>query len=249
MAEAGADVVIADCRIVEGIEIAERIQKTYGVQATAIEVDIGDKSSVNKMLDQAEAWLPGVDILINNAALTVEAGPGMTEDYFATFEDYPQDAWESALRTNLSGVFYCTQGFGSRVISRGVSGVVINVSSIYGLVGPDHRLYNRDKNSDANVGQFNTPLSYSATKGALISMTRYLATYWAKDNIRVNSVTLGGVYNGHDAEFVKQYSYRTPMGRMARKEEYCGAIQFLASNASSYMTGANLVIDGGWTAW
>ena len=161
-----------------------------------------------------------------------------------SFEDFPIELWNEGITVNLTGMFLCAQAVTKPMLEQG-SGVIVNVSSMYGLVGPDQRLY---KSSDKEKKVFK-PVIYSVTKSAVIGLTRYLATYWAGKNIRVNALTPGGVFNEHTDEFVHRYSYRTPLGRMAEKSEYCGALLFLVSDASSYMTGANLVVDGGWTAW
>jgi NAD(P)-dependent dehydrogenase (short-subunit alcohol dehydrogenase family) len=129
-----------------------------------------------------------------------------------------------------------------------VGGVIVNISSTYGVVAPDQRLYEGVKSPYADTG-FNTPVSYAVTKTAVLGLTRYLATYWGSKNIRVNALTPHGVFDNHDESFVRNFVYRSPMGRMARNDEYRGALLFLVSDASSYMTGANLIVDGGWTAW
>jgi len=189
-----------------------------------------------------------IDILINNAALTVRGGTSTLGNYFEDFEEYPVALWNKALAVNLTGVFLCCQAVGRQMVKQ-ESGVIVNISSTYGLVGPDHRIYEGIENPHDKEQSINTPIAYSVTKGGVVSLTRYLATYWAPKNIRVNTLTPGGVNENHDTRFVANYASRTPLGRMARREEYRGAILFLVSEASSYMTGANLVVDGGWTAW
>ena len=142
-------------------------------------------------------------------------------------------------------MFLCTQAVAPTMLAQG-RGVVVNICSTYGLVGPDQRLYEHDDPAAAPAFK---PVSYSVTKSAAIGLTRYLAAYWGGKGIRVNSLTPGGVFNGHSDEFVRRYAARTPLGRMAARHEYTGALLFLLSDASSYMTGSNLVVDGGWTAW
>ncbi|MBU0512417.1 MAG: SDR family oxidoreductase, partial [Chloroflexi bacterium] len=160
-----------------------------------------------------------------------------------TFEDYPLELWQQALDVNLTGAMLCCQAAVRPMLEQG-RGVIINIASIYGLAAPDQRLYQRE-------GQFPQykPAYYTVTKAGVLGLTKYLAAYYAGKNIRVNALTPGGVYNGHDDEFVKAYSARAVMGRMAEKDEMNGALLFLASEASKYMTGANLIVDGGWTAW
>ncbi len=248
LAEAGANVVLADVREGACQSLAEEIMSKRRVRAIAVKVDVADPAAVQKMTERTVAEFKRVDILINNAALTVKGGSEQVKDYFAPFEDYPLEVWKKALRINLTGVFLCSQAVGKQMIKQN-RGVIINICSTYGVVAPDQRIYENARSPYDPTITFNTPASYSATKGAVLALTRYLATYWAGKNIRINALTPGGVFDQHDGEFVKSYSYRTPMGRMADKSEYRGAILFLASDASSYMTGANLIVDGGWTAW
>lgn len=247
LAEAGANVVIADINQEAAQKIAEKIVARHKVEALPIAVDVSDKKSVEQMVQQVMRKFNRIDILINNAALTVKSGTELP-NYFAAFEDYPLEVWEKALKVNLTGMFICSQAVGRQMVKQN-KGVIVNISSTYGVVGPDQRIYEKSRSPYDKSIRFNTPISYSVTKGAVLALTRYLATYWAGKNIRVNALTPGGVYDKHDEEFVKSYVYRTPLGRMAEKGDYRGAILFLVSDASSYMTGANLIVDGGWTAW
>ena len=158
------------------------------------------------------------------------------------FEEFPLDLWNQTLSVNLTGVFLCSQEFGRAMTKRG-KGVIVNIASHYGLVGADQRIYGSSK--------LNSPVSYATSKGGIVNLTKYLAAYWHSKNVRVNTLTLGGVQDNsyQNKEFIKNYSKKTILGRMAKKEDYKGAILFLISDASSYMTGSNLIIDGGWTAW
>lgn len=178
-----------------------------------------------------------IDILINNAFVTVAQG---IEGYFDPFEYYPLAMWEMALKTNLTGTFLITQAVGRQMVKQG-KGVILNIASDVGVISPNHRIY--------EGMPFNTPLSYSMCKAAIIHMTKYLATYWADKGIRVNCLSPAGVYNNQPKEFVQRLSNLIPMGRMAQPDEYKAAVVFLVSDASSFMTGANLIIDGGRTCW
>lgn len=244
-AEASVHVVVADLRGGVAKECANWLNTKGHPKAVAIETDITNKTSVQEMVNRVFKEFGRVDILVNNAALDPKFDPEHADEHTNSFEDYPLELWNQSLDVDLTGMFLCAQAAGNIMVKQG-SGVIVNICSTYGVVGPDQRLYERD---DETVPRTYKPITYSVTKSAVLGFTRYLATYWSGKNIRVNALTLGGVFNEHDEEFVRRYSYRTPLGRMAEKSEYWGALLFVASDASSYMTGANLVVDGGWTAW
>jgi NAD(P)-dependent dehydrogenase (short-subunit alcohol dehydrogenase family) len=244
IAEAGGHAVLADICHDAARDAARQISPA---QATGVRVDVTSKDSVQAMVDVVHDKFGRIDILINNAALTVQGGGERTASYFSKFEDYPLDLWDEALRVNLTGAFLCSQAVG-KIMVAAQSGVVLNIASDVGTISPDHRIYDGARSPHTGL-PFNTPIGYATTKAGLINMTRYLATYWAPHGIRVNSLSPGGVYAGHDPHFVDNLTSRIPMARMAHEDEYKGAVLFLVSDASSYMTGANLLIDGGRTAW
>ncbi|HEV7666049.1 MAG TPA: SDR family oxidoreductase [Chloroflexota bacterium] len=225
---------------------ASAAPRTLGVR-----LDVSNEASVQKAFAAAVQHFGRLDILVNNAALTVRGGSERLSpaDYFAPFETYKREVWDQALAVNLTGMVLCAQAAGRQMLRQApAGGVIVNISSTYGVVAPDQRLYDNVKSPYADTG-FNTPVSYAVTKTAVLGLTRYLATYWGSKNIRVNALTPHGVFDNHDDSFVRNFTYRSPMGRMARNDEYRGALLFLVSDASSYMTGANLIVDGGWTAW
>ncbi len=246
VAEAGGHPVIAD--LSEDTErVAAALAGAHGREALGVRVDITRPDDVAAMAGTVMEKFGRIDILINNAALTVRGGGDRAAEYFAPFEDYPLDLWELALQVNLTGSFLCCQAVGRVMVARR-AGVILNIASDVGNVSPDHRIYRGAVNPDTGAA-FNTPIAYATTKAGLINLTRYLATYWADKGIRVNCLSPGGVYAGHDPRFVENLTSRIPLGRMAHEDEYKGAVLFLISDASAYMTGANLVVDGGRTAW
>ena len=246
--EAGARVVIGDLDGERAAALAAELSEECALGA---KLDVSDEDSVAGVVGQGVSKCGRLDILVNNAALTVRGGSERLSpaDYFAPFEDYKRDVWDQALSVNLTGMMLCAQAAGRQMQAQDPSGgVIVNISSTYGVVAPDQRLYDGVRSPYADTG-FNTPVSYAVTKTAVLGLTRYLATYWGTRNIRVNALTPHGVFDNHDDAFVKNFVYRSPLGRMARNDEYRGALLFLVSDASSYMTGANLIVDGGWTAW
>jgi NAD(P)-dependent dehydrogenase (short-subunit alcohol dehydrogenase family) len=237
----GAKVAVFDCAADE-----RRAAAAFGdarAQILSLPVDVVDRSAVEAALAVVNERLGTPDGLINAAAL--DSPPDAPAEENGSFEQYPEPSWDRVMDVNVKGTMICCQVIGGQMAAAG-RGSIVNVSSIYGLVSPDQRLYEYRRASGAG---FFKPVAYAASKSAVLNVTRYLATYWAAKNVRVNTVTFGGVFNGQDERFLAAYADRVPMRRMAREDEYDGSILFLLSEASSYMTGSNLVVDGGWTAW
>lgn len=201
-------------------------------------VDITDSAALRDLQKHLRAGLGDVDVLINNAA-------AKSPNFFAPFHEFPLQDWEMVFETNVTAAMQCCQVFGHAMAERG-AGSIINTLSIYGIVAPDQRIY---EGSLYEGRAINTPAVYSASKAALWGLTKYLAAYWGARNVRVNAVTPGGVESGQNETFKMRYSGRVPMGRMARAEELPGAFVYLASDASSYVTGQNICVDGGLTVW
>ncbi|OGU63096.1 MAG: short-chain dehydrogenase [Ignavibacteria bacterium RBG_13_36_8] len=240
LSEAGANIIVTDLDEKKCEEFAESLQ----TESLGMELDVTKPESIKKLRDMVFKKFGKIDVLVNNAAINdmFENPKAALEQ--SKFENYPLELWQKSVDVNLAGVFLCSQILGS-VMAERKSGSIINIASTYGMVAPDQSLY---KNKNGNQ-TFYKPPAYSATKGAVISFTKYLAAYWGNSGVRVNSLSPGGVENQQDKFFVEKYSNKTPLGRMAKPTDYKGAIVFLASDASSYMTGANLVVDGGWTCW
>mgnify|MGYP000341884141 FL=1 len=234
LSESGAKLIIADMKNTD----IKFLSKELGIDN--VEIDVTSETSVINAMKFVHEKMGGLDGVVNNAAAT---GEGLMKEgeVFADFEDYPLSVWKKTIDVNLTGSFLVAREAGKIMKSTSSNGVLINISSIYGVVAPDHRIYE---------GQpFRSFPGYSASKAGIIGLTKWLSTWWGDSNIRVNSVTPGGVFNDHNEDFVKAYSNRTPMARMADREELVGMIIYLLSDASSYVTGQNFIVDGGFTAW
>lgn len=240
LAEAGAKVVVADIDQKACTDLAVEISVQTGTCCYGLAVDLAYEDSVVYWAKQLFNVVGHVDVLINNAATK-------SENFFAPLERYSLEDWNKVMAVNVTGMFLATRELGSQMANRG-KGSIINISSIYGCVGPDQRIYEGSWYESLG-GAINTPLIYSATKGAVVAMTKYLATYWGPKGVRTNTLTPGGVASGQNGVFHENYSKRVPLGRMADPEEMVGALMFLASDASTYVNGQNLIVDGGWTAW
>jgi 2-deoxy-D-gluconate 3-dehydrogenase len=242
LAEAGACVVAADLNGDVAGAVAEELNQA-GFKALGVKVDVTSPESTQEMAAKAVEAFGRLDVLVCSAALDPKFDSSQSGQHRNTFEDYPVEAWRQALDVNLTGPFLCAQAAVKPMLEQN-HGAIINICSTYGLVGPDQRIYIKP-----GQPQQYKPAYYSTTKSGILGLTRYLATYYAGTNIRVNALTPGGVYNNHDEIFTQNYSARTVIGRMAHLDEMNGALLYLASDASSYMTGSNVVVDGGWTAW
>jgi len=245
LAEAGATVAVVDLNDSASQAVADTLTKS-GYKAQAFAVDITQPDSVNAMVENVLSAFGRIDILVNSAALDPKFDPDAMKKGITpgAFEDYPLEQWNAALNVNLTGMFLITQACVKPMLAQGKKGSIINICSTYGLNGPDQRIYIKDGERVAFK-----PVYYTVTKAGVMGFTKYLAAYYAGTDIRVNALTPGGVFNNHEDYFVKNYSAKTIIGRMAEKDEMNGALLFLASDASSYMTGNNVVVDGGWTAW
>jgi NAD(P)-dependent dehydrogenase (short-subunit alcohol dehydrogenase family) len=242
LAELGAAVAVVDLDRQQVEEFAAELSEQYKVAAVGVACDVSSAESVEQMVGQVVSVLGRIDVLHNNAA----SKSSDIRAFFAPFEEYTLKTWREVTAVNLDGMFLVAQAVGRQLLKQQSGGSVIQTASIYGLVGPDPRIY---EGSEYLGGPINTPAVYAATKAAVVGLTRYLATHWAPHGIRVNCLVPGGVGSGQNSEFADRYSARVPLGRMAKAEEIVGAVLFLASDASSYVTGQILAVDGGWTAW
>ena len=240
LSEAGASVIVCDLDESECAKFAS----TLPALALGISADITNKKSVKDLRDKILSNYGKIDILVNNAAINDKFEDPLSALEDSKFENYPLEMLKKSLDVNVTGMFLCSQIIGTEMATKGY-GSIINIASTYGLVAPDQSIYKNEKGEQT----FYKSAAYPVTKGAVISFTRFLAAYWGNKGVRVNTLTPGGVEDNQDEFFVKNYSKRTPLGRMAHPADYKGALIFLASDASSYMTGGNLVVDGGWTAW
>jgi NAD(P)-dependent dehydrogenase (short-subunit alcohol dehydrogenase family) len=209
----------------------------------AFEVDVTDREAIKEATRTVESEWGVPHLLVNNAGL--DSPPDAPSEEVGSFETYPEESFDAVMDVNVKGSFLCCQVIGG-AMARAGRGSIVNVSSIYGVLSPVQDLYEFRRERGET---FVKPVAYSVSKSAILNLTRYLATYWAKSGVRVNTLTLAGVWNDQPREFLDAYVARAPMGRMLEAREALGAVVFLASEASSYVTGANIVVDGGWTAW
>ena len=242
LAESGAAIAVVDLQEDKALELAQTLAERYKGKTIGIGCDVSSPESVQAMVAQVAAEFGKINILHNNAA-------GKSDDleaFFAPFEEYSLDQWRKIMAVNLDGMFLVAQAVGKQMVAQGKGGSIVQTASIYGVMAPDHRIY---KDSFYLGRQINTPAVYTASKAAVIGLTKYLSTYWADKGIRVNTLTPGGTESGQNDEFIRRYSARIPMNRMADAHEMVGALLYLASDASSYVTGQNIIVDGGLNAW
>jgi NAD(P)-dependent dehydrogenase (short-subunit alcohol dehydrogenase family) len=240
LASAGARVVVTDLDDARCRGFAAEL----GAGHLGVGANITRKDSVEELSRTVVDRLGALDVLVNNAAINdmFESPAAVAE--LSKFENYPLELWQRSLDVNVTGTFLCCQVLGAEMARRG-RGSIINIASTYGLVAPDQSIYQRPDGTQS----FYKSAAYPATKGAVIALTRFVAAYWGHRGVRCNTISPGGVENSQDEYFVQNYAKKTPLGRMSRPTELAGALVFLAGDASSYMTGSNVVVDGGWTAW
>ena len=248
LAEAGARVVVTDIALKQAeAAIAAIRESAPSADLVPAAIDVASRDSVRAAHDELSGRGIAVDILVNNAAIDpkVTSNPGVMHS--SRFEAFPVPQWQMEIAVGLTGAMLCSQVFGGEMARRR-RGVILNIASDLGVIAPDQRLY-RQPNVTLEEEQPVKPVTYSVIKHGLIGLTKYLATYWADDGVRVNAISPGGIFNDQDPAFVEKLTKLIPMGRMAHVDEYRAAVQFLCSDASSYMTGQNLVMDGGRSVW
>jgi NAD(P)-dependent dehydrogenase (short-subunit alcohol dehydrogenase family) len=244
LAAAGAHVVLLDLPNADPAAGAKKLTDEYGLECIGLATDITSEASLSDVNRRIIERFHRIDILINNAANNPKVEDGNSA--WSRLENFPLEMWDADLLVGLTGAFLCSRIFGAEMVKR-KSGVILNVASDLAVIAPDQRLYRVDGLPEDQ--QPVKPVTYSVVKSALLGLTRYLATYWSNANIRVNAISPGGVLNDQPEVFLSRLKQLIPMERMADRTEYQGAILFLCSDASSYMTGSNLVIDGGRTCW
>lgn len=242
--EAGCKVVITDLSVKALNTVKKELETTFKSEnILCMKMDVTNKKDIQKVKKNLEEKDMSINILINNAAINPKVSKDNKSKELSRFENITLNDWDSQISVGLSGAFLCSQVFGQMMLSNKKGGVILNIASDLSVISPDQRIYRKPNTLEEN--QPVKPVTYSVIKTGLIGLTRYLSTYWADKNIRVNALSPGGVYTDQDSNFVKQLSSLIPLGRMAKKDEYRSAIQFLCSDASSYMNGQNIVIDGG----
>ena len=242
LGESGVNIAVVDIDASKASELAESLKEKYSVSAIGISCDIANEESVKNMKEIVISKFEYIDILINNAASKSKN----LEAFFAPLENYTLTQWQEVMSVNIDGMFLIAKEIGATMAKNNRGGSIIQISSIYGTLGPDQRIYQNAKYLNT---QINTPAVYCASKGGVNSLSNYLATYWAKNGIRVNTVSPGGIESGQNPEFIDNYSQRIPLQRMARPDEIVGIVLFLSGDAASYITGQNIFVDGGLSCW
>lgn len=240
LAEIGARVVLTDVNATRLAQVAQTLDASFGDQIMAYPMDVTSEASI----DRVRSEVGPIDVLVNNAAVDPKFDRGSAESELSRLEHFPLADWERQIAIGLTGAFLCARTFGADMAAAG-AGAILNIASDLSVIAPDQRLYRRDGTPEAE--QPVKPVTYSVVKTGMIGLTRYLASYWADHGVRANALSPAGVFNDHPQEFVERLTQLIPMGRMGRLAEYRAAVQFLCSSASSYMTGQNIVIDGGRT--
>jgi NAD(P)-dependent dehydrogenase (short-subunit alcohol dehydrogenase family) len=242
LAAYGAAIAVVDVDEESATDLTEQLREEQDAEATAVLCDVSDPASVDAMVEEVVNTLGPIDILHNNAATKSDD----LDAFYAPDEDYSLDEWRKIMSVNLDGMFLVARTVGTQMIEQGTGGSIIQTASLYGIRGPDERIY---EGSEYLGHEIRNPAVYSVSKGGVVALTRHLATTWAEHDIRVNTLVPGGVESGQNDTFQGKYGDRVPLGRMAKPEELAGAVVYLASDASSYVTGQNLTVDGGLTAW
>lgn len=241
LADHGASVAVIDLDASEIAEVADELGDTFGVATAAVACDVADPSAVASMVEEVEHRLGPISVLHNNAATKSRS----LEAFFASSDAYALETWREVASVNLDGMFLVAQAVGRGMVKRR-RGSIVQTASIYGVLAPDQRIY---EGSEYLGRQISSPAVYSATKAGVVGLTRHLAAEWGAAGVRVNTLVPGGVYSGQNDTFVSRYAHRVPLGRMAEADEMAGALVFLASDASSYVTGQTLAVDGGLSVW
>lgn len=242
LADSGANIIVVDLDEKAAEAYSKKLISAYHVKAIGIGCNVAEPEQVAAMVERSVSIMDEINILHNNAASQTSD----LKQFLAPFEEYSLQQWREVMSVNLDGVFLVAKEVGKQMIKQGKGGAIIQTASIYGIMAPDHRIY---EDSYYMGMPMTSPAVYAASKGGVIALTRYLSTYWSKHGIRVNTITPGGVESGQNEEFKQKYSDRIPLGRMASADEMVGAVLYLASDASKYVTGHNLIVDGGLHAW
>ena len=246
--EAGGNVILTDIATKQLNQTKKNLEKKYNPELIkTLKMDVTNKKNILKVSKNLQDSNIRVDILINNASINPHVKNKLSSEKHLRLENFSSESWDKELEVGIKGAFLCSQIFGSSMAKDKKGGIILNIASDLSVIAPNQSIYKIDGVSKDE--QPVKPVTYSVIKSSLIGLTKYVSTYWAKDGIRCNALSPGGVLNGQDEAFVSRLNNLIPLGRMAEKEEYRSAIQFLCSEASSYVNGQNIIIDGGRSVW